>query len=147
MAEPHVVSALVVKRAELAGLIEHAEKRLAQLRADLASIDGAIRMFAPEIPPVVISPKRHRARGGLFRPCDLPRMVPDALRDATEPLDVRDMARIITRRHGLDAADSKLVTDVADRIGKVLVHKREQGLVVSQPGNLLDARATPFRHR
>lgn len=39
MAEPHVVTALVRKRAELAGEIEHAAKRLQEMRVELQSLD------------------------------------------------------------------------------------------------------------
>ena len=47
MAESHVVSALVDKRAELAGQIVRIEQQLGQFRADLIHIDATIRLFAP----------------------------------------------------------------------------------------------------
>ncbi len=52
MAEPHVVSALVAKRAELAGEIEAAEKRVAKLRADLLHLDATLRLFDAEAEPL-----------------------------------------------------------------------------------------------
>jgi len=48
MEERHVVSALVNKRAEIAGMIARAEQQLGQFRADLVHLDAAIRLFAPE---------------------------------------------------------------------------------------------------
>ena len=48
MAESHVVSALVRKRAEIAGLIARTERQLGQFRADLVHLDATLRLFAPE---------------------------------------------------------------------------------------------------
>jgi hypothetical protein len=48
MAESHVVSALVNKRAEIAGMITRPEQQLGQFRADLVHLDATIRLFAPE---------------------------------------------------------------------------------------------------
>jgi hypothetical protein len=41
MAESHVVSALVAKRAEIAGVIAQTERQLGQFRADLVHLDAA----------------------------------------------------------------------------------------------------------
>jgi hypothetical protein len=43
MAESHVVSALVNKRAEIAGMIARTEQQLGQFRADLVHLDERIR--------------------------------------------------------------------------------------------------------
>jgi len=58
MAEPHVVFALRVKRAEIASHIHDLEKKFARSRASLASIDATIRVFSPELDPDAIPPKR-----------------------------------------------------------------------------------------
>jgi hypothetical protein len=47
MAEPHVLTGLIAKRAELAGQIEHAQDKLRQLAIDLDHIDAAIHIFDP----------------------------------------------------------------------------------------------------
>ena len=47
MAESHVVSALVSKRAEIAGLIAPTQQQLGEFRADLAHLDATVRLFAP----------------------------------------------------------------------------------------------------
>ena len=54
MAESHVVSALVSKRAEIAGLIARTEQQLVQFRADLVHLDATLRLFAPELEPKTI---------------------------------------------------------------------------------------------
>ena len=58
MAESHVVSALVSKRAEIAGLIARTERQLGQFRADLVHLDATLRLFAPGLEPKTIPAKR-----------------------------------------------------------------------------------------
>ena len=41
------MSALVNKRAEIAGMIARTEQQLGQFRADLVHLDATIRLFAP----------------------------------------------------------------------------------------------------
>jgi hypothetical protein len=45
MAESHVVTALVSKRAEMAGLIEHHRKEMGRLATDLAHLDATLKLF------------------------------------------------------------------------------------------------------
>jgi hypothetical protein len=47
MADPHVISALRAKRAELSGELIAAEKRILQLREDISSLDRTMRVFDP----------------------------------------------------------------------------------------------------
>jgi hypothetical protein len=48
MAEPHVVSALMAKRSEVAGLIADLERKAPQQRADLVHVDAVLRLYAPQ---------------------------------------------------------------------------------------------------
>jgi hypothetical protein len=80
MAESHVVSALVSKRAEIAGLIARTERQLGQFRADLVHLDATLRLFAPGLEPKTIPAKRIRQADLWFehgelqpRPCSSPR--------------------------------------------------------------------------
>lgn len=43
----HVISALIAKRAEIAGLINDLERKIRQHRTDLAHIDRTIGLFDP----------------------------------------------------------------------------------------------------
>jgi hypothetical protein len=47
----HVVSGLIAKRAELAGVIDQLQHQLDQYRADLTHIDGALRILASDLDP------------------------------------------------------------------------------------------------
>ena len=62
MAEPHVVSALKVKRSELAGEIENRTRELQRLRAALEHLDATLCLFDPAAVPDAIEPKVWRPK-------------------------------------------------------------------------------------
>jgi hypothetical protein len=62
MADPIVVSQLIAKRSELAGVIEAKRREINALLKDLGHIDGAIKIFAPERVPELLPVKRPRVR-------------------------------------------------------------------------------------
>lgn len=136
MAEPHVVSALRDKRAEISGVIEDMERRIAQHRADLVHVDAVLRLYAPDLEPESIAPKAVRKRNDWFRPGELSRMVLDILRIAPEPLSTRDIAGQVMQRRCLDAGDErtvklvmKLVNNTVTRQAKELVERVGDGPV------------------
>ena len=49
MSKDHVVSGLIEKRRELAGIIDELQRRLDQHRADLTHIDGTLRVLASDL--------------------------------------------------------------------------------------------------
>jgi hypothetical protein len=105
MAESHVVSALVSKRAEIAGLIARTERQLGQFRADLVHLDATLRLFAPGLEPKTIPAKRTRQADLWFEHGELPRLVLDALRRAGAPIHAPDVVRAVMIDKGLDPAD------------------------------------------
>ena len=62
MADPHVVTGLRAKRAELAGEIELTTTKLQRLRAALRSLDETLCLFDPSAVPEAIEPKVWRPR-------------------------------------------------------------------------------------
>ena len=103
-----VANTLLGKRGELVGLIDQLEKRLGQLRADLAHVDGTIKLFTP-VPPVggseTVPPKARQRRQGWFRPRELARSVLDVLRQSERPLTALEIAAAIMTAKGQDAGD------------------------------------------
>jgi len=45
MADPHVVSGMVAKRAEMAGLIDHHRKQITGLEASLTHLDATLKLL------------------------------------------------------------------------------------------------------
>jgi hypothetical protein len=101
MAESHVVSALVNKRADIAGMIARTEQQLGQFRADLVHLDATIRLFAPGMEPKTIPAKRIRQSDLWFEQGELSRRVLDALRRAGEPIRAPDLVRAVMTTKGL----------------------------------------------
>jgi len=107
MAEPHVISALREKRAEVAGIVQSLEKQIAQRRADLAHVDATIRLFDPDAKPETIRAKRTYERNDWFQPGECARMVFDVLRDAPAPVTTADIAAHLMERKGIPADDRR----------------------------------------
>ncbi len=69
---PHVVTALIAKRAELAGKIEHLQSEVISATVELDHIDASLRIFAPdidisEIGARPVPPAHHAFRGEVSR--------------------------------------------------------------------------------
>ena len=108
MAEPHVVTALIRKRGEIAGRIEHTQTQLRQLVIDLDNLDATLRLFKPDIDLEEIRPKplppRHHAFKG-----EVSRIVMDTLRRSNRPMTTHDLAQHVMAGRGLNTADKRLV--------------------------------------
>jgi hypothetical protein len=124
MAESHVVSALVAKRSEVAGLIADLERKTAQQRADLVHVDAVLRLYAPELEPDCIPSRAVRRRNGWFKSGELVRMVLDTLRVAPAPMPTREIAAAVMRLRGLDPADTHaLARQAGDLVEKMALNR------------------------
>ena len=107
MSEPHVISALSNKRAELAGIVSQLERQLGQQQTNLAHLDATMRLFDPDIRPNTIRPKQQRARSAWFRPGECLRLIYDELRDAPRPMTTRELAERIMAVKAMPMADDR----------------------------------------
>jgi hypothetical protein len=105
MAEPHVIGALRNKRAELAGTLRQLEQQLARERTNLAHLDATLRLFDPNIRPKDIRPRQPRTHNAWFRHGECLQLIYDELREATQPVTTRELAKRIMRVKALPAAD------------------------------------------
>jgi hypothetical protein len=131
--DPHVVTALVAKRAELAGLIEHHQAKVRQLMIDLDAIDQSLRLFKPDIELDDIKPKplppRHAAYKG-----EISRVVLATLRNARRPCTTQELTMHVMAERGMNTADRRLVKTISKRVGACLRHHRARKLIVSERG-------------
>ena len=103
MAESHVVSGLIAKRSEMAGLIEHHQKAIARLAADLTHVDATIKLFSPEVDLRTVRAKNHRARNQYFKPGECQRLILEIYRDAAgQELSSRQVAEQMVLRKGFE---------------------------------------------
>lgn len=130
---PNTVSALIRKRAEIAGQIEHAQTTLRQLIIDLDNLDHTIRLFRPDIDLEEIRPKPLPPRNQAFRG-EVTRLILGALRTSQGPMDTQELARHVMAQRGLNTADKRLVRTIGKRVGSAMRHLRSRGLVKSEKG-------------
>jgi hypothetical protein len=130
MTEPHVVTALRAKRAEISGHVADLERKLARHRASLANIDATIKLFAPGLDPDSIPPKRTYRRTRYFGKGELSRRCLDTLRKADgKPLTTVALAREIMKDKGFPIDDGPLSSAIGDMALTVLRRLCKRGTV------------------
>ncbi|GAB1392895.1 hypothetical protein MASR1M60_10580 [Rhodocyclaceae bacterium] len=99
MAESHVVTGLVAKRAELTGLVTHHRQEIARIETNLQNINAAIKIFAPEYDLRGIRQKQYRTYSRLFKKGECYRLSLDTLREAGGKATTAAIAaKIVTER-------------------------------------------------
>lgn len=129
MAESHIISGLVSKRSELAGLVQHYQVEISRITGDLNHIDATIKLFSPEFDLRTVRTKEHRERNQYFKSGECPRMTLDILRESSDALTSRQIAADMLRRKGLEPSVEKI-----DQLQKsalnVLKRLESKGLVI-----------------
>ena len=100
MADTHVISALVKKRAELRGDIIHYKQLIATLDKDLQTIDATIKIFdvdydIPSIKPVI------KSRNRFFNNGEAKILVLEVLRNSNLSLSTDKISEIIATNRNL----------------------------------------------
>ena len=125
MAEIRTVTTLQSKQREIENTILGYERRLAQARADLASVNACIALFEATGERDELAPYtdvyRLFARGEQIKLCKA------AL--AEGPKDTRELALLVVKAKGLDAGDSELVKSITLRLIHALRGQQKRGLV------------------
>ena len=134
MAETHVISALVKRRAGLTGEIESTHQQLRQMVLDLENLDATILMFDPDYRIEAIKAKAFRPPADWANRGEMTRIVLSILRQASEPLTTRDIALELLVSRALDKDDQRLLRLMSKRVGVALRGQRDKGVVKSEQG-------------
>jgi hypothetical protein len=105
MSESHVVSGLVSKRSELAGLIQHYQAEISRISGDLDHLDATIKLFAPEYDLRGIRPRAKRQPNPWFEHGEANRLILDIMRGVGIALTSRAIAEAMITRKGLAATE------------------------------------------
>lgn len=127
MGIPVALSALIDKRATLAGDIRELEERLEQLRSDVLHVDAVIRLMDPAYQLDAIVPKVRRQRRQWFGNGELLRSVLETLRKAQAPLTSREVALTVMERKGFDTNDGATLRLIEKRVDATI--RRRGGMV------------------
>jgi hypothetical protein len=114
----------VRKRGELAGEIQHTEDRLRRIIADVASLDGAIRVFNPDYKVEAIKAKTFRQSQEGAKRGEVSRAILGIVREASGPLTTREIAERVT-----PGADAQTMKRTVKRVGLALMRQRDRGTV------------------
>jgi hypothetical protein len=125
-------AALVRKRAELAGRIEHTRAALDVMLASLAALDITLRLFDPELRPQTIRPKPFPPLRGPEQPGMRVRDVLGALRETGRPMTTREIAERLLA--GRAVGNDKLISRGSEIVGAALRKLRAKGMVACEPG-------------
>ena len=104
MAESHVLSGLIAKRNETAGMIEHHKKAIGQLMEDVAHLDATILLFDPDRDLKALRPRKVLKRSRYFSPGEGQRALLTLMREVNEPLTAREIAGLLAQRQQLTLA-------------------------------------------
>jgi len=128
MADTHVISALVDKRARIDGEIHMRRFQIMRLEIELAHLDAVIKMFQPNYDIGKIATKRtiERSKTGTARGSGT-REALKVLREATEPLTTKEIARRILKGRGEPLCD--VVSDALAKNIHGSLSRREDGAV------------------
>lgn len=127
---PNVLSGLLSKRGEIAGLVEGLQDRLREALISLDHVDQTILLFDPEADLAEIKakplPPRHIAFKG-----QVTRSILQLLRTSKDGLDGKAITLRLMAERELNSADAKLVKTIQKRVGAALRNLRDRGLVQS----------------
>lgn len=123
----HTVNGLLRKRYELFNEAERIRDRLAEIKNDIGALDRVLGTlgYTGNLDAEMPRQKRHV----LFGPGELTRAILDVLRDATEPMPTREVARSILAVNEQDPRDRRLLTEHTRRVSKALRVLQQRGVV------------------
>ncbi|NUJ78786.1 hypothetical protein HUN39_01815 [Methylocystis sp. FS] len=134
----HTISGLLTKRADLFNEAQRIRDRLAEIKNDIGALDRVLGTLGYTGNLDAEMPRQKRQV--LFGPGELTRAILDVLRDATEPMATREIARAILAVNEQDPRDRRLLTEHTRRVSKALRILKRHGAVVGagdKGGNML----------
>jgi hypothetical protein len=106
------------------------QRQLDQHRAELAHIDGTLRVLATDLDPEKIRPKRVYRRNRYFARNELSRLCLGVLRTATgELLSTDDISDRVIAAKGFDIGDQILRAAIREQVGSTVKRLHRVGAI------------------
>lgn len=86
MPKKHVMSALIRKHGELSGIIDYHRLEIEQIKKQMDSIGGAIKVFDPDFDLRKIPSKKYQAKNKFFEPREGNTLLMEIFRDTQGPI-------------------------------------------------------------
>lgn len=134
MTDPHVVTALVKKRAQLAGDIKNTQAKLRQMVLNLEHVDQTLLLFDPDYQIQSIKPHTFRPPEDWSKRGEMSRLILEILRRTKEPMTSKEIAVQMIKERALDSNDKKLARLMTKRCGVALRGLRDRNVTVSETG-------------
>lgn len=128
MAQTHVISALVTKRAELDGQIASRLAEIDNLKQAVTHIDRTIKVFSPDFDLRTIKATRTNTRNPLFAHGEIQRMILNHMRCAVDTVIGREIADEILKKKGIEV-NAEVSTQTQKNVLTVLRRLERKGTV------------------
>jgi hypothetical protein len=133
MENDNLVSGLIRKRKEIAGLIEDAQIKMRQLIIDLDNLDSTIRLFRPDIDLEDVRPSPLPPRHSAFKG-EMSRLILAAIRNSGRAMTSQELTHHVMAERGLNVSDKRVARTLQKRVGACLKHYRNRGVLEGAKG-------------
>ena len=127
MSTTTIVTQLLLKKAEVEAQIDSLNGRLAEAKADLMHVVGAVRLFDPMA--VGRPATAYHGVTKTLRRSEMFALCRAALEGAGEPLDTRQLSRHVITSRGWDSDDKRLALAMAHKVGAMMSRFEKRGIV------------------
>jgi hypothetical protein len=125
---------LIRKRAEIAGQIEYTQAQLRKLVTESDYVEATLSIFKPDIDLAALGARKVPTAHHAFRG-EMSRIILEALRKTTMPMDTMTLNLRVMKDRGLDTRDVALARTMSKRVGATLRHwESARGVLKSLPG-------------
>src|ERR1700729_4282885 len=116
MGEPHILTTLRRKRAEIEAVIAAHEAKIEAAKVDLVALDKMLRLFEPNAGRQLSA---YYELGGLWERGEIVAVCRDAL-EREGPLDTLQLTATVARAKGLDDDDAVMLKSLTFRVARAL---------------------------
>lgn len=112
-----IYHALMRRRSEIAGQINHLERLVAKAKTEIKHLDATLAIMGYDVPNIKFRAKT-TGTAGLFHRGELGRLIVTILRESPNGATIPEIAMQIATDKAWETADKRFITALVDKIGK-----------------------------